>query len=59
MLGDVAEAIDLWNDLGVFMNGAEVYVKNNAQDGVGNTMNSGKIVINGDVGNILAHSMRE
>lgn len=46
------------NDLGSFMNGAELIVNGNVQDGVGNTMNQGKIIIHGHAGDIPAHSMR-
>lgn len=46
------------NDLGAFMNGAEIVVDGNVQDGVGNTMNAGRIVVHGDAGDILGHSMR-
>ncbi len=46
------------NDLGAFMDGPEIYVMNDAQDGCGNTMNSGTIVIYGSAGDILGHSMR-
>ena len=46
------------NDLGVFLNGAEIVVNDNSQDGVGNTMNAGRIVIHGDAGDVLGHSMR-
>jgi len=46
------------NDLGVFMNGAELIVNGNVQDGVGNTMNAGKITVHGRAGDVLAHSMR-
>ena len=46
------------NDLGAFMNGAQVISNGNAQDGVGNTMNDGKIVIQGDAGDILGYSQR-
>lgn len=46
------------NDLGAFMDGAEIVVHGNAQDGVANTMNAGKVVIEGDAGDILGHSMR-
>jgi len=45
-------------DLGAFMNGAEITVFGNAQDGVGNTMNAGKIVVHGKAGEIPGHSMR-
>lgn len=46
------------NDLGVFMDGAEIFVNGNAQDGVGNTMNSGKIIINGFCGDVVGYGMR-
>lgn len=46
------------NDLGVFMDGAEIYVYGNCQDGAGNTMNAGKIVVYGSAGDIIGHSMR-
>ncbi len=39
-------------DLGVFMGGAEVIVHGNAQDGIGNTMNNGFLIVHGDVGDI-------
>ena len=46
------------NDLAAFMDGPTIVVNLNAQDGVGNTMNSGKIVTHGDSGDITGHSMR-
>lgn len=46
------------NDLGIFMDGAEIFVNGNAQDGVGNTMNSGKIIINGSAGDVIGYGMR-
>jgi glutamate synthase domain-containing protein 3 len=46
------------NDLGAFMDGPQIIVLNDAQDGCGNTMNSGSIVIHGSAGDILGHSMR-
>jgi len=46
------------NDLGAFMDGPYIEVLNNAQDGCGNTMNSGTLVIHGSAGDILGHSMR-
>ena len=33
------------NDVGAFMDGAEITVRGNVQDGVGNTMNAGRIVV--------------
>ena len=46
------------NDLGAFMDGPIIEVMSSAQDGCGNTMNSGKIVIHGSAGDIVGHSMR-
>ncbi|MEW6222183.1 MAG: hypothetical protein AB1476_02515 [Candidatus Hadarchaeota archaeon] len=46
------------NDLAAFMDGPTVIVNNNAQDGVGNTMNSGKVVVDGDAGDIVGYAMR-
>ena len=45
-------------DLGAFMDGPYIELTGDAQDGCGNTMNSGTIVINGSAGDILGHSMR-
>lgn len=45
-------------DLGAFMNGPEIRVFGNAQDGTANTMNAGKIVVHGKCGEIPGHSMR-
>ena len=46
------------NDLGAFMDGPHVVVNSNAQDNVGNTMNSGKIVIHGDVGQTFLYGAK-
>jgi glutamate synthase domain-containing protein 3 len=46
------------NDLGAFMDGPEIHVHNDAQDGCGNTMNSGLLAIHGSAGDIVGHSMR-
>ncbi|VUT23639.1 MAG: hypothetical protein MOIL_00082 [Candidatus Methanolliviera sp. GoM_oil] len=46
------------NDLACFMDGPEIIVKDNAQDGVCNTMNDGKVVIHGDAGDVLGYGMR-
>jgi len=46
------------NDLAGFMDGTTLVVSSNAQDGVGNTMNSGRIVIHGDAGDIIGYAMR-
>jgi glutamate synthase domain-containing protein 3 len=46
------------NDLGAFMDGPKITVERNAQDGVGNTMNNGVIVVHGRAGDIVAMGMR-
>lgn len=46
------------NDLASFAQHIKVTVWDNAQDGAGNTMNDGEIIIHGHGGDILAHSMR-
>lgn len=46
------------NDLAAFMDGPVIEVNTNAQDAVGNTMNSGKVIIHGDAGDVIGHSMR-
>ncbi|MFQ6079132.1 MAG: hypothetical protein ACE5NJ_08360 [Thermodesulfobacteriota bacterium] len=46
------------NDLASFMDGPTIIVNENAQDGVGNTMNTGKVVIRGDAGDIIGYAMR-
>lgn len=46
------------NDLGAFMNGATIIVKENGQDNIGNTMNAGKVVIHGHAGDVLGYGMR-
>ncbi|MDK2957071.1 MAG: hypothetical protein PWQ57_2567 [Desulfovibrionales bacterium] len=45
-------------DMGAFMRGPYVRVRGNAQDGVGNTMDSGAIVIEGMAGDVLGYGMR-
>ncbi|EGB13701.1 glutamate synthase alpha subunit domain protein [Pseudodesulfovibrio mercurii] len=45
-------------DLGAFMRGPHVRVHNNAQDGVGNTMDAGRIVIEGLAGDVIGYAMR-
>ena len=35
------------NDLGAFMDGPKIFICGNAQDGCGNTMNEGEIIIDG------------
>lgn len=46
------------NDLGAFMDGPSITVDHNAQDGVGNTMNDGVIVVHGRAGDIVGMGMR-
>lgn len=46
------------NDLGAFMDGPTVRVHGNAQDGVSNTMNAGRIVVHGHAGDVLGYGMR-
>lgn len=46
------------NDLSAFMDGPTVIVNNNAEDGVGNTMNSGKVIVHGDAGDVIGYGMR-
>ncbi|MHB1276546.1 MAG: GltB/FmdC/FwdC-like GXGXG domain-containing protein, partial [Candidatus Humimicrobiaceae bacterium] len=41
-----------------FMDGPEIEIFGNVQDGTGNTMNSGKVIIHGSAGDILGYSMR-
>lgn len=45
-------------DMAAFMNGPYIRVEGNAQDGVGNTMDDGKVVINGMAGDVLGYGMR-
>ncbi|MBI5187094.1 MAG: hypothetical protein HZA01_15410 [Nitrospinae bacterium] len=45
-------------DLAAFMDGPTLNVRNNAQDGVGNTMNSGKIIVHGMAGDVIGYGMR-
>ncbi len=44
--------------LAMFMDGPTVEVLGNAQDGVGNTMNSGQVIVHGSVGDVLGYGMR-
>ncbi len=46
------------NDLASFMTGPTIRVFGNAQDGVCNTMNDGKVIIHGDAGDVLCYGMR-
>lgn len=46
------------NDLAAFLSGHRIIVHGNAQDGVGNTMDSGEIAVDGRAGDVLGFSMR-
>jgi len=46
------------NDLAAFMDGPTILVRGSGQDGVGNTMTSGEVVIHGHAGDVLAYSLR-
>jgi len=46
------------NDLGAYMNGSTIIVRDNGQDAIGNTMNAGKIVVHGHAGDVLGYAMR-
>lgn len=45
-------------DLAAFMRGPHIRIHNNAQDGVGNTMDEGRIVIEGLAGDVIGYAMR-
>ena len=45
-------------DLAAFADGPRIVVHNNAQDGVGNTMNEGRIEIHGSAGDVVGYGMR-
>lgn len=45
-------------DLAMFMGGATVEVLASAQDGVGNTMDSGEVYIHGHAGDVIGYGMR-
>ncbi len=42
----------------MFMDGPTVEIYGNAQDGVGNTMNSGTVIVHGNAGDVLGYGMR-
>jgi len=46
------------NDLAAFADGVDITVNGSAQDGVGNTLSRGRLVILGHATDLLAHSMR-
>jgi len=45
-------------DTGAFMRGPYVRIEGNAQDGLGNTMDDGRIVVTGMAGDVLGYGMR-
>lgn len=45
-------------DLAAFIDGPTILVRNNAQDGVGNTMNEGTVAIHGMAGDVAGYGMR-
>ncbi len=45
-------------DLAAFTDGPRIIVYNNAQDGVGNTMNDGRIEVHGKAGDVIGYGMR-
>ncbi len=46
------------NDLAAFMDGPVITVKDNAQDNISNTMNSGKVIVHGHAGDVLGYGLR-
>jgi glutamate synthase domain-containing protein 3 len=46
------------NDLACFMDGPRIVVRENAQDGVANTMSSGAVIVHGHAGDVLGYAMR-
>lgn len=45
-------------DMAAFMRGPYIRVQANAQDGVGNTMDDGKVVVEGMAGDVIGYAMR-
>ena len=45
-------------DMAAFMSGPTIRVLNNAQDGVGNTMDDGLVVVEGMAGDVIGYAMR-
>ena len=45
-------------DMAAFMSGPTIRVLNNAQDGVGNTMDEGLVVVEGMAGDVIGYAMR-
>ncbi len=46
-------------DVRAFPDGHRIIVYGNAQDGVGNTMDSGEVIVHGRAGDVVAMCMRE
>ena len=46
------------NDCGGFLDGSTLILRGNAQEGLGDTMNCGKIIVHGHCGDICAYGMR-
>jgi glutamate synthase domain-containing protein 3 len=46
------------NDLAAFMSGPRIRCSGNAQDGIGNTMDDGLVVVPGHAGDVMGYSMR-
>lgn len=44
--------------MGAYLDGSEIYVRGNAQDAVGDTMDDGLIVIDGCAGDAIGYAMR-
>lgn len=45
-------------DLAAFMKGPHVIVHDNVQDGIGNTMDAGKVIVKGMAGDVVGYGMR-
>lgn len=45
-------------DLAMFMGGARIVTTASAQDGVGNTMDSGEVEVHGNAGDVIGYAMR-
>ena len=60
LTGDLRFQIDgvPGQDMAAFMSGPTIRVLNNAQDGVGNTMDDGLVVVEGMAGDVIGYAMR-
>ncbi len=64
LAGGLAQEVDFLihgipgQDMAAFMRGPNIRVRGNAQDGVGNTMDYGRIAIEGMAGDVLGYGMR-